>query len=687
MAEIVLAESLADKVFGKVGESDQFGIAPQVAEAHSNAMSIAENAIRRSESVLSAIESFIKGLNAEDKDEIDEFNPGSPPGSSINVTPPAFEFKESRAINPPELPVLKELGALELERPPVFETKVPELANITTPKPFSGTAPTHRMNWIDPHPVAPPAEQPPKSPVLDKITLPDLPDLNLAFFTDPVPVNHEELTGVRFDPDAITPPNRVLPSYDFSALESLHVRTRTLVTEIFDGKRSRVFTLFPRVHDAALQTALDREAGNDLNIEAIILNGAAARGFATPPGSVRGALRRSREAREARNSGTIRELMVQEIGREREDIRWVSELVFSTTKELLSHETALFELSVTFQKHILDAGVTFFGYQRDRFMAKLAEHEAARKDAREKIEMRLLGLEQFKMQLEAARTQGAVQEMALKQYTAEIQGVQALYERYRHQLEGEKTKLSMNQVMLEAFAKEVEAYESQVKAKALEFEAYARQWEGEGIKMEAFAKSAQAYKSRVEAWAETVRASSSAQEVEIKRQGLQTDLFRTNVELFKVAVDQENERLRNEVSVFEAKVKQFTSHVTAKVDAARLNQDQFKIDTSIAEKKVDFSLQKVRLATDQAHQKSQLILSINQHNAQIYSQLAASALSTVNFSGSISASDSKSVNISLGANASSNLSRSNSESTSTMSSSSTSNSTSMTETHYYDETR
>ena len=552
------------------------------------------------------------------------------------IVPPTAPDIEPAYPNLPVAPDMDKVTPINPDAPPEFTEKLPVISKITAPEPLSVDGPGSAPTLTTLSEVSVPDVSPPDAPEFEDMNVPDVPALNLEPFEQAFPTIDLAVRDFQFGMDGLSVPDRDLPSFNFTGIQTLHNQTSLACQSIFNGDRTTLFRLFPNINDAALQRARDRQSANDRFEEATILNGFASRGFSRPPGAASAALRRAREAKQARDATTIQEMMIQESKDERDDFRWASDIVLQTTEKMLGFETMLFERSVSFQKNVLESGIAFFNHQKDRILLQITQHEARRTDAKERILMALSSLEETKVQLDAAKTRGSLNDLILKRYVGEIQAVESVYGLYLKELEGEKLKLSFDQNKLDGFAKEIAAFDSQVQAKGMEYDAYSKKWQGEGVKIDLFAKSAEAYKARVSAYGTKVGALGVLQDGEVKRQALKIDLHRANLEAFTAATTSESERIKSMVGLFEGKAKIFTSQVGAEEARSRTETEQFKAISGSNESTAKVNLEQAKINMGKAQTSLKVLMDASTHLSGVFSQLAAASMSVVNLSGSVS---------------------------------------------------
>lgn len=272
-----------------------------------------------------------------------------------------------------------------------------------------------------------------------------------------------------------------------------------------------------------------------------------------------------------------------------------------------------------------------------------AEQQGRATDAqvwKQKVDGELAKLEQIRLQIEAEKLKGDVNEQLVRQYAAQWDAVKA---------------------MASAYATRVEAYKAQGELQRIPIEIFSEQTKAFGIVMDAYGKDVDAYRAGVEAEnAKTVihrnlvDAFATRTDAAVKFGGLQLDKERVRVlehgqllEQYRAAL----QRADNLLNIERARLSAVSERVQAQANIYRAQGDieqaasaatdrSFELGLAAARAKVDTQLETAKIRSQENIALQGLTLEALKALAQILSQLAASTMSAVNYSASVGASDS-----------------------------------------------
>lgn len=290
-------------------------------------------------------------------------------------------------------------------------------------------------------------------------------------------------------------------------------------------------------------------------------------------------------------------------------------------------------------------------YTRDTSIAILnarialynAEQQGRAIDAqvwKQKVDGELAKLEQIRLQIEAEKLKGDVNEQLVRQYAAQWDAVKA---------------------MASAYATRVEAYKAQGDLQRIPIEIFSEQTKAFGIVMDAYGKDVDAYRAGVEAEnAKTtihrnlVDAFATRTDAAVKFGGLQLDKERVRIsehgqllEQYRAALQRADNLLnleRARISAVGEKVQAQATIYRAQGDieqaASAATDRSFELGLAAARAKVDTQLETAKIRSQENIALQGLTLEALKALAQILSQLAASTMAAVNYSANVSASDS-----------------------------------------------
>jgi hypothetical protein len=181
-------------------------------------------------------------------------------------------------------------------------------------------------------------------------------------------------------------------------------------------------------------------------------------------------------------------------------------------------------------------------------------------------------------------------------------------------------------------------------------DAYTAEWQGQKIQYDAYATKVGAeevksriFNSQVSAYGERVRAFGTEMDAQGTKVGAQnaynesvTEQYRANVDAWQSKVSAQVEQVRTQVAEFQAEIQRYS----VDVQGEQVRSDGFRSNAALTIERSRADVEAKLKAVDQQIQQLQLAETLGSESlraaSQSYSQLAASALSAVNASASVS---------------------------------------------------
>jgi hypothetical protein len=303
----------------------------------------------------------------------------------------------------------------------------------------------------------------------------------------------------------------------------------------------------------------------------------------------------------------------------------------------------------------VDARVSLFNCTVSAYQVEAAVMEA-------RIRAALAGLEKAKLELEAAKVRGELNQQRVQTYVAQIQAVAQIVEVFKARLQGAATKAEVQKAKLQAYESSVQAYASRVNATTAQYNAKVSQITGEKAKAEVYESQVRGYQARVDA-AKTqaeigsVRAGivAEANKSAVALYQADTDAYRANWQGILGQIDAAVKNTANLVQVYDAQVRGTTSDNDIKLR-------RFLADLQAWTSRLQASVQAADLSLRWGESKARLNEAAQQATAQVLGQLAASAMGQIHGSAALSDSSSDSTSVSEQHSVSESTSKSESKS-------------------------
>lgn len=547
------------------------------------------------------------------------------------VRPPKPELLD---ITIPAAPVVPEAPTLNL--PPLSVGPAPqepaELSNIPvfnrppTPEPLDaerpGPAPTVQTPEM---PVAPVLVDP-DDVELELIELPTVPGITIERFEELAP-----------EFDAAVPSEAV--SFTEEAYESAFLdKLKGTLSTMLDGG----FYLPEAVTTALWAGAVQREDASSLKLMQEQRELHSNRGFDEPDGVLASRLLEVDLANRARRGDLNREVYTRSETIAIENLGRAIASGLTLESSLLQAHLTIQERQFQMAFKVKDLALAVFQARVTQFNGAVQAYNARVDAYRAYLDGLRAEVDVYRAEVEAAKVRGEINEQRVRMYAERIRAQLARAEAYRAQVEGVKAFIDAERSKIEGYRAEVEAFGSLVDAKNSEWEAYRTQIMADAEQGKVFETLSRVYGTRVEAYRTGATVQIAQQDSHLK--AAEADLRRHDNMLRALLAQLENARtvIAAQTAHNESAARIYTAEAAIEQAVSDSNTRSFQAETERSRVRSETIIQNVRLAVEQILGVKGLMLEALKSAGQATSQLAASAMSAMNFGASISSSQSRS---------------------------------------------
>lgn len=563
----------------------------------------------------------------------------------ITYTAPVIETGTFIRPTAPTAPTLSGVSVTLPDTPSLTDVTLDALTDAPTAPDFSGlvfskpAAPTAAM------PTRPadtdvalveivvpdaPAYVIPDDPTLYTITIPEIPDLVIPTFA-----------GVRPTITLTAPTeglNWAYTAYDQSTMDTVKAALSAMITS--------GLALPADIEQAIFDRARGREDALSLSAKQQAASTLASSGLRQPAGSLQRTAERIEAQTRAASSGASRDLSI-EIARMN-----VQAVQFGLT-QLGQIEVALMQDHIASQGLMLEGAKAAIGATIDIFNANVALHNAMWEGFKAEAnvfesQIRAVQAEAdvMKTRIEGQKVIGDLNESLVRAYGEKVRSLSALADMHRAQVEAAKAQGEINVQRLEQIRLRLQAYSIDVDAWDKGWSGFEKQVNAEATGLRFHEAKANIYGQQVGAWRALVEAQGTRANTQIAANGQSLDLFRarlagvaTDVQAQSANVEAVARIFATQAALFNAEVQASAAESGAVNDSSRLKLDGSRLEWDTARSNAE-------IASNFLLKKADLALEGHRGSAQIWSQLAASVLSGMNFGASMGYSESTNVSYS-----------------------------------------
>ena len=294
------------------------------------------------------------------------------------------------------------------------------------------------------------------------------------------------------------------------------------------------------------------------------------------------------------------------------------------------------------------AEVGAFGEQVRARATDVDAYQAAVNAEKTKADVYRIDTETYKARVDAF---DALVRALVASKTSEIEVTQRLpldllktqVDAYRASLAGADTLAKLEGVKIDRYRAQLDGAGKQLQAAGLDVDIYKASIDGERGRADVYKVQADAFNATVQAFRARVDALVAESNSQVKlQQELPLDLYKAQADGYETVVKAEAERVRALASLYETDGRVFESQVRGESARVGADADVYKASTDRETKVGDLRLKAAELNLDRSRQQIALLIEAVKAGAQVASQLASSALSAINLSGGLHASQSAS---------------------------------------------
>lgn len=360
------------------------------------------------------------------------------------------------------------------------------------------------------------------------------------------------------------------------------------------------------------------------------------RGFKQPPGAWAARRKQARRQQQDAVLDTNRDLTVQFHTEAIKNVQFAVVQGIALEQVLIGQHGAIQDRALRAAQMMLDTHVALFNAEVNGYNAGLERLKADAGVFRDRVQALVEGYRGYIAGKGAqadgnranADTYRAQIEAVVEAYRGELERVRAQGERDRNRIEGHRSTV-------QAFAEEVRAHQT-------EWDGYTAAVNAQQAGFRSYEIGVNAYAQRVNAWGEAERAKSSRFETRMKSVSTRYDGYRAHLQGVLGRLQVEEGRIGALTSRSNAMAQMYQADGQIASAANDANTRAFQAAVSYAETRANIQLREAEVKMQDASRLLTAQVEAIRGAAQAMSQLAASAMSAVNFSANVSGSGSES---------------------------------------------
>lgn len=409
-----------------------------------------------------------------------------------------------------------------------------------------------------------------------------------------------------------------------------------LLSDLMERIKARInggTGLPPEVENAIWARGRSREMRTALANEQEALRSAETFGFMLPNGAIQSRARAAQQDFVDKMSSLSRDVMIKQAELEQENLKQSIGEGIELEKTLISTSLELERLGFDIAKATADNALQVYNAQVEKFKSVLAAFQTYASAYDTIIKGELAQIEIFKALLQGEQTKAEVNRTLVEQYKAAIEAGMSQVELYKAQIGGAQALIGLEEAKLGAAGKQIEAYVAQINGETAKSELYKTQINAEQTKASIYQTKAQAFTARVGAQAEESRAQIARFQAIGQAKSIEWQGYQAKAEV-------ERSRINAIATQSGALLDGYRAQTAAIQVQGTMQAEMFKAKIHEYEASQNYVLQVAKANYDGIIATNASRMDAAKVGAQVYSQLAASSISAIHASASISGGDS-----------------------------------------------
>lgn len=393
--------------------------------------------------------------------------------------------------------------------------------------------------------------------------------------------------------------------------------------------------LGPTVEDALWQRGRDRNQIINERTYNEAENYFASRGYVMPPGALMGRLTEALTEQTRSDEQLNYEIMIEMARLAQTNTHFVINSSLQEEKQLMDHFNQVAERAFKVATYVAQLAIETAKANVAIYNIRLENRKIAVALFSARVQADLVQFEVYKTKMEGAKLETDVKLALVEVYKSRIEAEKLKVQIYSIQMESAKLISDLQKNEIERYKALVDAYVAKVNANTAKYNQYAAEVAAEMSKVDIFKAQSQAYEARV-------RGVSVAAEVEIKNIMAQIEYNNGLIDEFKARMDgyiadaeTSFKEAETKARVYGSEVDAYKGLVAAEASVADIGVKNAGLQIEARLGEINSAIQEAQVNLENGRINYQFDMAKLETVAKIQSQIAASALTSVNASASI----------------------------------------------------
>lgn len=297
-------------------------------------------------------------------------------------------------------------------------------------------------------------------------------------------------------------------------------------------------------------------------------------------------------------------------------------------------------------QNLRDTGIAILNVSISEFNALMQGYQVDAQVLETRLKAELSKLEQVRLVIEAEKLKGDINEQSVRAYTAQWEAVRSAASIYESRVRAMGTQAEMLKIPIEIFSEETKAFEALWNAHGKEWDGYRAAVEADGNRTQAFRALTEAHSARIQGVVAYGGLKLDQEKVRMQGHGQDIEAYKAGILRLGQLLEVDKTRLAavGQKATAQATIYRASADVESAASAA--TDRTFQLGLERAKSDADAALETARIKSQENVQFLNLLLEAQKTIATVFTQLASSTMSAMNYSASLSGGISSSYSLS-----------------------------------------
>jgi hypothetical protein len=368
----------------------------------------------------------------------------------------------------------------------------------------------------------------------------------------------------------------------------------------------------------------------------------AARGFSQPPGMLTARVDAIRRKAQDQVADLNREIVIKDFDEALANMRLAVTSGIQLEGTMINLHIEEQRMLLASAQYVRDTAIAILNARIAQFNAEMQGYQVDAQVLETLLKEALAQLDIYRAQLEGEKLKGEINQQTVALYTAQWDAVRTMADFYRTRVEAVKVQADANRIPLELFSEQCKAYDSLLDSYSKEWDGYRSAVEGQTAQVTLYNGLVQAYGTRVDGVTKVGGLKLDRERLRVQEHGQQLAVYDAGLRRLAQLLDTERARLSAVGSKAGSLATIYRADADVEQAASAATDRSFQLGLEEAKADMEAQIETARIKSQENIAMSGLLLEALKSMAQILSQLAASTMSAVNYSASVSSSASDS---------------------------------------------